>query len=71
MIERKEGEVIPQGWSYTDCPKRVHVYFRDGDRIEHTTVNHQRAKPIKAGETVCGHMNNPFECVECRKSRCD
>lgn len=26
-------------------------------------------KDIKAGETVCEHMNQPFECVMCREKR--
>jgi hypothetical protein len=33
MVPRKEGEVVPQGWSYTNCTPhgRMHVVFRKGD----------------------------------------
>ena len=41
MKERLEGELIPEGWSFTDnriSGGRIHVYFRSGDMIAKVAV---------------------------------
>lgn len=46
-------------------PKEVHTHLQEPEQLSLPFPEPE----TKAGETVCGHLNNPIDCKYCREAR--